>query len=98
VPLVIVNGACLRLVAFACFPIFISCPDNRILILAVQVKDEYENRFNEWKSQYMAEKNDLKFKCEDLESKLKRANSMLADVQKFHDKVFEILLVSSLPS
>lgn len=53
-----------------------------------RVKDEYESRFNEWKSQYMAEKNDLKFKCEDMESKLKRANTKLAEVQKFHEKVW----------
>jgi uncharacterized protein YfkK (UPF0435 family) len=35
----------------------------------------------------MTEKNDLKFKCEDLQTKLNRANLKLTDVEKFHEKV-----------
>ncbi len=50
------------------------------------MRDEFENRFNEWKSQYMAEKNEYKFRCEDTEAKLTRANAKLAEVHKFHEK------------
>lgn len=51
------------------------------------MKDEYENRFSDWKSQFMSEKNDVRFKCEDLQSKLNRANAKLSEVAKFHEKV-----------
>jgi hypothetical protein len=37
----------------------------------------------------MAEKNEYKFKCEDLETKLNRANTKLNEVQKFHEKVIK---------
>lgn len=62
------------------------------------MRDEFENRFNEWKTQYMAEKNDYKFKCEDLETKLTRANSKLAEVQKFHEKVKYIIINNIISS
>ena len=35
----------------------------------------------------MAEKNEFKFKSEDLEVKLNRANLKMNEVQKFHEKV-----------
>jgi hypothetical protein len=58
-----------------------------ILFYFNKVKEDYDNRFNDWKSQFMSEKNDLKFKCEDLESKLSRANLKLNEMQKIHEKV-----------
>lgn len=56
-------------------------------VYGLKLKDEYEVRMVEWKSQYLTEKNELKYKCEDLQSKLNRSTDKMTDVKKFHEKV-----------
>lgn len=59
-----------------------------------KLKEEYENRFAEWKSKYLLEKNEYKSKCDLLQSKLNKTNKKMAEVAKMHEKVsilFKIL-------
>ena len=60
-----------------------------------KLKDEYENRFAEWKSKYLLEKNEYKNKCDLLQSKLNKTNKKMVEVAKMHEKVSASHVLSS---
>lgn len=51
-----------------------------------RLREEYENRLVEIRTQHLAEKNELSYKYEETSSKLKRAMEKINDAKKLHEK------------
>jgi hypothetical protein len=54
------------------------------------LKEEFENRLAEMKTQKLAEINEYKYRYEEIQAKLTRATTKLNEVQKFHDHVINL--------
>jgi hypothetical protein len=51
------------------------------------MKDEFESRLADMKAQYVGEKSEYQLKCDDLQSKLRKSNTQVAETKLFYEKV-----------
>jgi hypothetical protein len=51
------------------------------------MKDEFENRLSDMKTQYISEKSEYHLKYEEVQSKLNKTNAKIGDMQTQHESV-----------
>ena len=51
------------------------------------MKDEYESRLSDMKTQYVSEKSEYQLKYDELQSKMTKTNLKMNEIQKYHEKV-----------